>query len=164
MSNVDIVAHRVESLYRISFSMGRFTLSLKLDTGAKYTVISAGMLDDTLTEDKLEKIKSFCEKNSIRKEQFISAGGGTFFGYLVNAHNAKMDSVILNDFYFYLVIENKRDIALLGFDFIEHCGGTINIHDNIIINEFDDSSYAVANKAIECDALISLIYSLSEYN
>lgn len=92
--------------------MGRFTLSLKLDTGAKYTVISAGMLDD---------------------------------------------------FYFYLVIENKRDIASLGFDFIDHCGGSINIHDSIIINEFDDSSYAIGNKAIECDALISLIDSLSEY-
>ena len=59
MNDVNIVAHRVKSLYRISFSMGRFTLSLKLDTGAKYTVISAGMLDDTLTEDDLKKIIMF---------------------------------------------------------------------------------------------------------
>ena len=96
-----------------------------------------------------------------RKKKFISASGDPFYGYLSHAGNVVVGNTVLHDFCYYLVFENKRDIALLVFDFIENCTGSFDAHSDIITTEFDEDNYGKLDGALESDELISLIDSLS---
>ena len=162
MIDVDIVAERVNSVYRLPLNLGKFAPSLKWDTGAKYTVISARALDKELSDDALKQMMVYCEKNHKRKEEFVSASGDPFYGYLTHAENVVIGNTVLRDFYYYLVFENKRDIALLGFDFIEGCQGTFDAHSDIVVSGFDEGGYHISYEALESDELVSLIDSLSD--
>ena len=162
MSEIHIVAERVGSTYRIPITLSNSDFGIKLDTGAKYTVISATAIKDTLTEEDLERIKSHCEKRCGRREEFISASGHSFFGYPVLAHNVEMGDSILKDFQYYLVVENKRDIALLGFDFIDQCVFSHKTKEDIVLTAFDEGGYGEPNGALENDEVIALIDSLTD--
>ena len=162
MTEVNFTAERVSSVYEVLVNLGRYTPSLKWDTGAKYTVISARALDKNLSDAALERMKSYCEENQKHKERFISASGDPIYGYLSHVKNVVMDETVLSDFHYPLVLENKRDIALLGFDFIDKCKREADAYGDIIITEFDDEGYSSADSALENDELISLIDSLSE--
>ena len=142
--------------------MGVYSPSLKWDTGAKYTVISARMLDDTITDKALKQMKEYCEKNHKHKERFVSASGDPIDGYLSHAENVVVDETVLRDFHYYLIFENKRDIALLGFDFIDNCVRSADAHGDIIVSGFDEEGYGTVADALESDELISLIDLLSE--
>ena len=120
------------SVYHVAANLGYRTMPLKYDTGAKCSVISAGMFDDTLTDEGLTQIKNYCETNSNHKERFISASGHTFDGYLITAHDVKIGKTHMQEFRYYLVVENQRDIALLGFDFIDNCEGSFEPHSDIL--------------------------------
>ena len=162
MINVNIVGKRVASVYQVAANLGYRTLPLKYDTGAKYSVISAGMFDDTLTNEGLDRIKDYCEDHSKHKERFVSASGHTFDGYLVTARDVKIGKTHLQEFRYFLVVENQRDIALLGFDFIDNCKGTFEPHSDIEINEFDETSYWEGTAgAMNNDEVIAFIDSLS---
>ena len=162
MTEIDITARRVGAVYEVLVNLGKYTPSLKWDTGAKYTVISARALDKNLSDDALEQMKLYCEKNHKRKEKFISASGDPIYGYLSRTRNAVLDSTVLNDFHYYLVLENKRDIALLGYDFIDNCNRSANAHGDIVVTGFDNEGYITSGDVLEADELISLIDSLTE--
>ena len=162
MSKIHIVAERVGSTYRIPMSLSNSDFGIKLDTGAKYTVISATAIRDTLTEDDLERIKSHCEERCGRKEEFISASGHSFFGYPVLAHHVEMGDSMLRDFRYYLVVENKRDIALLGFDFIDQCTFSHKTKKDIVLTEFNEVGYGELEDALENDEVTAFIDSLTE--
>ena len=162
MIKTDFLAERENSTYRLSIDLGSSVPVLKWDTGAKYTVISAGMLDDNISQESIERLIAYCEENSRYKEKFISASGDPIKGYLVTVHDARIGSAILRNFRYYLVIENKRDIALLGYDFIDCCKRSADAHGDILISEFDDEGYGALDDAMENDDLISFIDSLSE--
>ena len=106
-------------------------------------------------------MKSYCEENHKHKERFISASGDPIYGYLSHVKNVVMDETVLSDFHYPLVLENKRDIALLGFDFIDKCKREADAYGDIIITEFDDEGYSSADSALENDELFSLIDMLS---
>lgn len=160
MIKAEIIARRIDSVYEVSVDLGQYNPSLKWDTGAKFTVISARMLDDDVSDNVLIELKAYCEKHQKRKEKFISASGDPFYGYLSHAKDVVVGNTVLSDFYYYLVFENKRDIALLGFDFIESCSGSFNAHSDIIVTEFDEEGYGSVGTALESDELIALIDSL----
>ena len=162
MIKIDFLAERENSAYRLSYDLGNSVPVLKWDTGAKYTVISAGMLDDNISPENIERLKSYCEEHSHYKENFISASGDPIKGYLVTAHDVRMGNALLRDFHYSLVVENKIDIALLGYDFIDCCKRSADAHGDILISEFDDIGYAIPDGAMENDELISFIDSLSE--
>ena len=162
MIEADITAKRIGSVYEVHVNLGKYTPSLKWDTGAKYTVISARMLDDDISDEALRQIKDYCEERLKHKERFISASGDPFYGYLSHANDVVVGNTVLHDFYYYLVFENKRDIALLGFDFIENCNGTFEPHSDILVTGFDEEGYVIWDRALESDELISLIDSLSD--
>lgn len=161
MTDMYIVGKQLQSVYETSVYLSGYVFALKFDTGAKYTVISVGMFDDTLTEEDLGKIKAYCKKHCNHKERFVSASGHSFWGYLVTAHDAKMGDTKLRDFYYYLVVENQRDIALLGFDFIDNCKGSFEPHSDIILTEFDEDGYGELDGAMESDDVIAFMDSLS---
>ena len=162
MIEADITAKRIGSVYEVHVNLGKYIPSLKWDTGAKYTVISARMLDDDISDEALRQMKDYCEEHLKHKERFISASGDPFYGYLSHARNAVIDETELPNFYYYLVLENKRDIALLGEDFIENCKGTFEPHGDILVTGFDEEGYVIWDRALESDELISLIDSLSD--
>lgn len=161
MIEADITAKRIGSVYEVHVNLGKYTPSLKWDTGAKYTVISARMLDDDISDEALRQMKDYCEEHLKHKERFISASGDPFYGYLSHAKDVVVGNTVLHDFYYYLVFENKRDIALLGFDFIENCKGFFDAHSDIIVKGFDADGYKQYEGALETNELISLIDSLS---
>ena len=59
MTEIDITARRVGAVYEVLVNLGKYTPSLKWDTGAKYTVISARALDKNLSDDALEQMKLY---------------------------------------------------------------------------------------------------------
>ena len=68
----------------------------------------------------------------------------------------------MQEFRYFLVVENQRDIALLGFDFIDNCKGTFEPHSDIEIKEFDETSYWEGTAgAMNNDEVIAFIDSLS---
>lgn len=160
MIDVGIIAKRVGSVYRLSLDMGDYSASLKWDTGAKYTVISIGALVKGFSTDAIEKLKEYCEVNSKSKEQFISATGHAFWGYQVKTDRAVLGETELNEFYYYLVIENQRDIALLGFDFIDNCRRLAESHGDISITGFDDEKYRLGSDGMNSEDVIAFIESL----
>ena len=163
MIEMNVPVERDSSAYRVSFDMGNHVPVLKFDTGARYTVISARILYRDISDERLRHIAEYCEKNyAMGKEQFLSASGDTICGFPATFHNVRIGDTVLPKFNFYLILENKRDIALLGYDFIEHCNGSLNMEKNIILTEFNDEAYGVPKGAIEGDELILLIDSLAE--
>ena len=163
MTEIFVVGERADSSYSIDFEMDSFFFPIKLDTGAKYTVISAGAFDDELTPEKLECIKSYCEDHVSRKEKFISASGDPFWGYLAKVNSVRIGSTMFHDFMFYLVIENKRDIALLGFDFIDKCKCLHEANGNFVLSQFDEFRYKQdQEKALNVNELVTFIDSLSD--
>ena len=160
MIDVNITGRRVKSVYEVPVDLGEYSVSLKWDTGAKYTVISIGALRKDLTPDNLVKFKAYCEEHHKRKEQFISATGDIFWGYKVTAINAVVDKTEFDEFSYYLVIENKRDIALLGFDFIDNCERCADANSDIVVRAFNDEKYLGEESGMDSSELISFIDSL----
>ena len=164
MTDIFVVGKRMPSSYDIDFEMGEFFLRIKYDTGAKSTVISAGALDDTLTQDKKERILEYCEKQECDKAQLISASGHPFWGYLVKADRVRIGSSRFHAFYFYLIVKNERDIALLGFDFIDKTKRIAEPCGNYILSQFDEAAYMRSQQkpAIDGNDLLEFMRSLSD--
>ena len=120
------------------------------------------MLDDNISDEDLIQMVQYCEKHHKRKERFVSASGDLFDGYLAHAENVVIDKTEIGSFYYYLVFENKRDIALLGFDFIDNCERCASAHGDIVVTKFDEVSYGTVENALGADEFISLIDSLSD--
>ena len=160
MNNVNMKAKRLPSDYEITARIGNRMLALKYDTGAKYTVISVGAFDKSLAEKGLETFKAYCEEHCSNKYKgdFISATGDPFKGYLITAHDVKIGNNVLRDFRYYLVVENKRDIALLGFDFIDKCKRSADAYGDILITAFD--GYGKLDGVMENDEVMAYIDSL----
>ena len=162
MIKVDITANNVASSYRVPMILGESILGIKWDSGAKYTVISVKVLNSDLSGEELENIKQYCDGHSNNREQFISASGHTFDGYLVTAHDVTIGHTVFPVFCYYLVVENQRDVALLGYDFTDCCRSSHDPHSDIIVTEFDDEGYGVADSgAMDSDEVIAFIDSLS---
>ena len=162
MIKFNIIAEREQSTYMVDVKFIGHALDIKWDTGAMNTVISLGAIDDDISPADFTTFKDYCETHyhSVRKK-FTSASGGSFYGYPISVNSAKIGGVELPVFSFYLVLENKRDIALLGFDFIDRCTFSHNSGSDIILTEFNEDSYGILEGAMGSDELVSLIDSLA---
>lgn len=163
MTNMNVTVRRKESSYRVPVDLGQFVPTLKFDTGAEYTVISARMLDGSLTEEQLNDFEDYCEKHSRHKGHLISASGDPITGYPVTAHDVVIDDSVLPVFHYYLVLENKREIALLGFDFIDRCECRHRPRSHFVISAFDDAEYHDFEGAMQNDEVVAFIDSLAEH-
>ena len=160
MTKMSVLVERSKSAYRVSFDLGKYLPVLKFDTGAKYSVISVKSLDDRFTLESLEHFKEYCEQHSLHKEKFISASGDSFYGYLVSVSNAIVGGTSIPNFRYYIVLENMRDIALLGFDFIDRCSFFHNASGDIVLTEFDEEAYGTLEGAMNSDEVIAFMDSL----
>ena len=80
----------------------------------------------------------------------------------MTAHNVTIGNTVFPEFHYYLVVENQRDVALLGYDFTDCCKSTHDPHGDIIVTEFDDLVYGIGDiGAMDSDEVITYIDSLS---
>lgn len=162
MISLNAIAERDCASYTIDIDIMDYVLDVKWDTGAANTVISLGAIDDEISFADFTTFKNYCEQHysKVRKE-FTSASGGSFYGYPISVNEVKIGGKKIPSFLFYLVLENKRDIALLGFDFIDRCSFSHKADSNITLSEFNESGYGEFEGAMGSDEFISLIDSLS---
>ena len=162
LSNVSVTARLNKSSYRIAMTLAGSTFNIKLDTGANSTVISAKSIDRVLSEADMKTIEAWCISEGAPKYKFLSATGDDLIGYGMVAHNVKLGAAIFQNFHFYLVLGNKRNIALLGVDFISKCEGSFTPDGDIVITGFDRDNYGKIDGALEAEELIAFIDSLTE--
>ncbi len=84
------------------------------------------------------------------------------FAYATYAENVYIGELLLKKFYYYLVVDkldNNKQIALLGDDFLECCKFTKEPHGSIAITEFDnDCYYEKRGSALSTDEILSITY------
>lgn len=98
MTDVNIVAERLGSVYRLLVDLGEYTPSLKWDGGAAHTVISAGALRKGLSAEQVQGLIKLCENHEhSEKAEFISASGDPFYGYKVTAYNVVVGETEFDD-------------------------------------------------------------------
>ena len=114
-------------------------ISGKFDTGAVATIINSKKLG--LTDEQVERLKEHFEKSGIKPEKFYSATDGKMYGYPVRAENVMLYSTVLKSFYYYLILDNSLDKALLGDDFISCCTFNHQPKRDIIITTIDMELY-----------------------
>lgn len=161
MTDISITAERDQCTYVIDVDLNDHVFDIKWDTGAADTVISIGAIFDGMTPEKLLELKVLCESHSKpeNKKRFVSASGDEFWGYHVDAHDAVIGGQRFPRFHYYLVLENKRDIALLGFDFVDRCGYKHDPEGDVVITEFKDDGYGAPVGVMDNNELISFIDS-----
>ncbi len=162
MNDINVVAKREKSSYRVSVDLDNRVFTIKFDPGATDTVISARVFSNSLTDQDLESLTKYCEEHSNHNKEFISATGDSFKGYLVTAHNVILGKSVMPDFRYYLIIKSKRDVALLGYDFIDNCRCSHDPGKNFYLTGFDVDSYGKNNGAMENDEVVAFIDSLSD--
>ena len=160
LTDMDIIAHQIKDKagHGVQLRLGNQALLLKFDTGAKNTVISVDAIYGKLSVETIDRLKTKLEKAAIIPKEFDSATGDTFWGYLVSARNVRIGQTVFSEFYYYLVLENKRTVALLGEDFIDNADYSHVKHEDIHITDFDSESYRQSfENAVEETDIISAI-------
>ncbi|MCR5053774.1 MAG: retropepsin-like domain-containing protein [Lachnospiraceae bacterium] len=143
--------------YWIVAKSGSLGVQLKFDTGAINTVISSEVYYGSISDDVQKKIVSSLDLRKVKKKEFTSASGGTFVGYLVSANNFRMGDVIIPAFRYYMIIENKRTVALLGEDFIDACRYEHDSYGDVVIHEIDEKYFEDSEGTISEEDMISVI-------
>ena len=143
MKNVNIIAPKSKSdgNYTLPIDLNGKIFSIKFDPGANQTVISVDFFTDGLSEKQRIKVIDLIKSKLSPSGEFISSSGAPFKGYLVHAKDVMVGSEKFQDFFYYLILENDRIVALLGEDFLDNCGYHHLPHGNIEINTFDDEAY-----------------------
>ena len=130
-----------ESYYTVRLSgLNDDIITGKFDTGAVATIITSKKLG--LSDDQVERLKEYFKTSGIEPENFYSAPDGKMGGYLVKAENVMLYGTVLKSFYYYLILDNRLDKALLGDDFISCCTFTHKPKSDIIITTIDMDMYS----------------------
>lgn len=138
---ISIKYNQKGSCYIVSFSgLGDRIVTGKFDTGAVATIITSKKLG--LTDGQVGTLKDYFEKSGVEPEDFYSATDGKLDGYLVRAENIKLYGTVLKRFYYYLILDNSLDKALLGDDFISCCTFSHQPKSDIIITAIDMDLYS----------------------
>lgn len=157
--NISLRAKRSrEGLYVLPVEIGGKVFDMKLDLGAGSTVISIDFFADGATDEQRQKAIQFIKGSNAKTGRFIGATGDEFQGYLVHAKDVSIGETKFPDFYYYVVLENKRIIALLGSDFLEHCEYQHKLKGEFEITEFDFDGYiADREDAINYEDIVEFI-------
>lgn len=146
----------------IRTKVGNSSFMMKFDTGAKDTVISSDVFHGAISDESRDKLIRALDAKKLNTKEFVSASGDGFKGYLVKAKEVSFDKCKLPVFYYYIVVKNKRVIALLGEDFIDNCKYSHEPSGDICITQFNDEAYDVSiSGSLSEDDLVSLIEGLA---
>jgi len=133
-------------------------IPLKFDTGAVNTVISLNTLlankgiDVESDEAKLLKENFRTSlRPDISKKIFYSASGNDMIGFLCHSKNVKLSGYEVKNFYYYMVYNIDKQIALLGDDFISCCHFNHESNSDIVITYFNSTLYESKCKRTSLD-------------
>lgn len=132
-----------ESYYTVRLSgLNDDIITGKFDTGAVATIITSKKLG--LSDKQVEILKDYFQKSGVEAEDYYSATDNKMDGYLVRAENVMLYSTVLKNFYYYLILDNSLDKALLGDDFISCCTFSHQPKKDIIITTIDMDMYSAS--------------------
>jgi len=124
-------------------------IKVKFDTGAAASIITSKALGIGAVQS--EHIADYIDKKRITKRLFKSATDTEFCGYLCSCSDVKINGVPLKKFYFYLVLNDSVNKALLGDDFISCCTFSHQPQSDICITAIDMDSYVqFYGKSVDC--------------
>ena len=124
-------------------------IKVKFDTGAGATIITSKALG--MNSIQSEHITEYINKKGIEKRVFKSATDTEFCGYLCRCTDVKLNDVLIEKFYFYLVLNDSLNKALLGDDFISYCTFSHQSRSDIYITAIDMNLYALSyGNKIDC--------------
>ena len=135
-------------------------LAIKFDTGAVNTVLSFSALVGNpkflgISEDKfVEQLKNM---RGITTKTFKAANGKTMIGYLCCAKDVIIGGCKFDKFFYYLICNIERNLALLGDDFISCCSFEHKVNSNIEITHFDTKHYKI-NEDKEKNCISEVIF------
>lgn len=146
-----------ESYYTVRLSgLNADIITGKFDTGAVATIITSKKLG--LSDKQVECLKKHFKKSGVVPESFYSATDGKMGGYLVRAENVMLYSTVLRNFYYYLILDNRLDKALLGDDFISCCTFSHQPKSDIIITTIDMNRYLASyHGKVDCVDISEII-------
>lgn len=142
---------------------------MKFDTGAVNTVIGLRTLFKYLSKNNLDKLLNMFEISGIHKEKFNSASGDALYGYPCVLHDVEVSGIRIKNFCFYIIVNDKRTLSLLGNDFISFCDFSHKKGEDIIITNYNDveayKSFMIKSqsKVLELDEIFKDINSDYEY-
>lgn len=159
---INVKYNQKGSCYIVSLSgIGDRIVTGKFDTGAVATIITSKKLG--LTDKQVEALKEYFRSSETMPSIFHTVADEKIEGYLVRARNVNIYSVTLNDFYYYLVLDNSLDKALLGDDFISCCTFHHKPKGDIYITAVDMELYASAYEGdAECIDIAAIYTDISE--
>lgn len=140
-----------ENNYFIPIEINKKMFNVKFDPGANDTVISIDYFADDLSDSDREKLNEYMSENYKFTSVFTAASGSEFLGYLTYADNVTIGNTDFPRFYYYIIIENDRVIALLGEDFLDNCQYSHSFHGDIEITDFDFDSYYKGKENVQRD-------------
>lgn len=117
--------------------------SIKLDTGASSTVLSIKSLLDLglIEKENVAELVTLITKSNITASVYNSASGHILYGYPCKLKSIYLDNTYLDEFYFYVVLNDTLNINLLGNDFIRFCKVSKDIDDSFILSNLDKGLY-----------------------
>ncbi len=124
-------------------------IKVKFDTGAAATIITSKALG--ISTSQTEYIANYIEKKGMAKRFFKSATDTEFYGCLCSCSDVKINDVPIKKFYFYLVLNDSVNKALLGDDFISYCTFSHQSQSDIYITAIDTDLYALSyENSLDC--------------
>lgn len=153
MAHIEFEKKTSEFLVDINFNED---ITFKVDTGAVNTVISLSMLEGDIVKRNLLKLKLECMK--VNRKEFIAVGGQKLTGVWVCADKVVVDDLEVDKFYYCVLIDCEKPVALLGNDFIAACTFTHSAGKDIIVTRYDSDIQEgiLRSQGVECSALCSL--------
>ncbi len=159
--DISVKAEKNGTVYNVPIRIGMDYFDAKFDTGSSTTVIAVSVFYDGWSDEELNKLKSFCEGKGCKLREFTSASGHQLSGYPVVAKGVSIGETIFKEFHYYLIINGRREMSLLGDDFIDNCKYSHEPHDDIEITKFDFDNYCgMSGKSMNSDEVLSFIDNL----
>ena len=161
MTDISFTAVKTGTVYNVPIRLGMDYFDAKFDTGSSATVIAASVFYEGWSDEELKKLRLFCEEKGCTIREFTSASGHKLSGYPVVAKDILIGETSFREFHYYLIIDGRKEMSLIGDDFIENCKYTHEPHENIDITGFDFDSYCgLREKAMDSDEVIGFIDDL----
>ena len=144
--------------YIINVIGNNIALKMKFDTGANKTVISSQLIFGDMTQEQIDIIRKYCNEK-VTPEIFTSASGHNIIGYPAILENVIIGDACIEHFFYYLILEdleNDRQIALLGNNFINCCEFSHQINGNIHLLHFDEEKYSISVNVVNTADLLDI--------
>ena len=164
MTEVSVIAERTGTVNNIPIQLGMNYFDAKFDTGSSVTVVSASVFYDGWKDEEIARLKEYCTNKGCQQREFKSASGHKISGYPVTVKDVCIGETIFPIFRYYLIIDGRREMSLIGDDFIDNCRYSHEPHGNINITAFDFDSYASDQiNSLDSDDLLALIDEFIPY-